>query len=150
MRARGLRVVVSAAFACIATSVAVAQDRDAQPLTSPQPSYPFLASLFNVQGACEVRFSVDEEGLPFGLTTQCTQPIFCHEAERAVSRVRFLPKLVDGIPTVRRNVIYPLEFRFWQYDPETDTWSDPIDYDDHDAAEVNYGPVAPCKEIPVS
>ena len=32
------------------------------------------------------------------------------EAERAVSRVEFAPKIIRGQAAERRNVVYPLEF----------------------------------------
>ena len=138
LRADGLiAVFVASVFAFSAA----AQDRDAQPLNPPQPTYPFLAGLFNVEGYCDVRFAVDEEGLPFGITTNCSHPIFCSEAERAVSRVRFLPMIENGRPTVRGNIIYPLQFSF------------PRDSEEEERAvseQISKQPSGPCREIPVS
>jgi protein TonB len=36
--------------------------------------------------------------------------VFKSEAERAVSKVEFAPKIVRGKAVERRNVVYPLEF----------------------------------------
>lgn len=149
MKAKGYRLIAALGSCAVTATSALAQDRDSQPLNPPQPNYPYLASLFHVEGNCDVRFSVDEEGLPFGLMTSCTHPIFCHEAERAVSRVKFLPKLVDGIPTVRTDIIYPLIFQLQSYNPETGEWEN-HKHGDQETYHENIGPSAPCKEIPVS
>ena len=141
MMIRGVAGIFMAVDIMTTAPQALAQDRDAQPLNQPQPVYPFLAAMFGVQGACDVRFSVDEAGLPFGLRTSCTAPVFCHEAERAVSRVRFLPKILDGHPAVRPNIIYPLQFLLGV---ETE--------DDNNRAQewLRSLPTEPCEEIAVA
>ena len=70
-----------------------------------------MAAMFGIQGYCEVTFSVDEGGYPFSLSTSCTQPVFCYQSKRAISRVRFAPKIVGGQALPRFNVVYPLEYR---------------------------------------
>ena len=112
---------LATALASTASSQAISGE-DAQPITPPVPEYPTLAAAWGIEGYCEVRFNVDEQGNPFSLRTACTQPIFCHEAKRAVSRVKFQPAIVDGISRVRENVIYPLEFQLGSMDPETGEW----------------------------
>ena len=87
------------------------EDTDAQPIRPPVPSYPQMAAMLGLQGYCEVTFSVDEDGNPFSLSTSCTQPIFCYQSMKAISRVQFAPKLVNGAPAPRFNVVYPLEYR---------------------------------------
>lgn len=86
-------------------------DGDAQPIRPPVPSYPMEAAMLDLSGACDVRFDVDVEGLPVNIRAACTDAIFCSESERAISRALFEPKIVDGEPTMRTDVVYPLEYR---------------------------------------
>lgn len=88
------------------------QTNDAQIKTWPQGKFPRLASWFNVEGHCDVRFSIDEEGYPFAVTPYCTWKVFCFDAKRAVSGATFIPKRIDGIPVIRTNVVYPMEYAF--------------------------------------
>ena len=86
-------------------------DRDAQPIRPPTPSYPQRAAERGIEGSCEVRFDVDTRGRPYNINATCTESIFKREAERAVSKVEFAPKIVRGKAAERRNVVYPLEFK---------------------------------------
>jgi protein TonB len=85
-------------------------DRDAQPIRPPTPSYPQRAQERGLSGSCDVRFDVDTRGKPYNVSATCTDSIFKAEAERAVGRVEFAPKIVRGKAVERRNVVYPLEF----------------------------------------
>lgn len=85
-------------------------DRDAQPIRPPLPTYPRRALERGTEGSCEVRFDVDTRGKPYNVVADCTDSIFKREAEKAVSRVEFAPKIVKGKPAERRNVVYPLQF----------------------------------------
>ncbi|RIJ22136.1 hypothetical protein D1224_11260 [Henriciella barbarensis] len=118
------------------TVVANAQsdaDRDAQPISPPVPSYPPMAQMLGMEGYCEVRFSVDENGYTFSLTTSCTQPIFCYQSKRAVSLSRFEPKRVGGRSVLRFDVVYPLVYMLG---------------DEHDG--VDTSGLSPCDERAVS
>ncbi|MEQ9316811.1 MAG: TonB family protein [Henriciella sp.] len=86
-------------------------DRDAQPIRPPMPTYPSRAAEARIEGACDVRFDVDTRGRPYNVEAVCTDSVFRREAERAVNRVEFAPKIVRGQAVERRNVVYPLEFR---------------------------------------
>jgi len=85
-------------------------DRDAQPIRPPVPTYPNRALERGKEGTCEVKFNVDVKGKPYDVRATCTDNIFKREAERAVSRSEFAPKIVRGRPAEYKNVIYPLEF----------------------------------------
>lgn len=85
-------------------------DRDAQPIRPPTPSFPQRAAERGISGSCDVRFDVDTRGKPYNVAATCTDNVFKSEAERAVSRVEFAPKIVRGKAVERRNVVYPLEF----------------------------------------
>ncbi|MEM5517097.1 TonB family protein [Henriciella sp. AS95] len=86
-------------------------DRDAQPIRPPVPTYPSRAAERGIEGTCDVRFDVDTRGRPYNVQANCSDSVFKREAERAVSRVEFAPKIVRGQPAERRNVVYPLEFQ---------------------------------------
>ncbi|MFN3910751.1 energy transducer TonB [Hyphomonas sp.] len=85
-------------------------DRDAQPIRPPAPSYPQRAQERGLSGTCDVRFDVDTRGKPYNVSATCSDSVFKTEAERAVSKVEFAPKIVRGKAVERRNVVYPLEF----------------------------------------
>lgn len=86
-------------------------DRDAQPIRPPLPSYPSRAAERGLEGSCDVRFDVDTRGRPYNIEADCTDSIFKREAERAVQKVEFAPKIIRGKAVERRNVVYPLEFQ---------------------------------------
>ena len=86
-------------------------DRDAQPIRPPTPSYPQRAAERGIEGSCEVRFNVDTRGRPYDVVASCTDSVFKSEAERAVSKVEFAPKIIRGKAAERKNVVYPLEFK---------------------------------------
>ena len=86
-------------------------DRDAQPIRPPVPTYPQRAAERGIEGTCEVRFDVDTRGKPYNIQATCSDNVFKREAERAVGRVEFAPKIVRGKAAERRNVVYPLEFK---------------------------------------
>ncbi len=94
----------------IAIDPVAVSDRDAQPIRPPTPSYPQRAQERGLSGSCDVRFDVDTRGKPYNVEATCTDAVFKTEAERAVSRVEFAPKIVRGKAVERRNVVYPLEF----------------------------------------
>lgn len=89
-------------------------DRDAQPISPPQPTYPSRAAQRGTEGTCDVRFDVDPKGVPYNVQADCSDSVFVREAERAVKQVRFAPKIVRGKPVGRSNVVYPLEFTLSQ------------------------------------
>jgi TonB family protein len=88
-------------------------DRDARPIRPPVPSYPQRAQQRGLSGSCDVRFDVDPRGKPYNVAATCTDAVFKTEAERAVSEVEFVPKIVDGKAVERLNVVYPLEFNLY-------------------------------------
>ncbi|MEM7493670.1 MAG: hypothetical protein AAF296_09830 [Pseudomonadota bacterium] len=90
---------------------------DARPVKPPVPSYPFLASLFGMNGYCEVRFDVDERGYSFNHFTSCTDYIFCFQSKKAVADVLFEPAMDNGEPRIRRDVLYPLEYLIEDIEP---------------------------------
>lgn len=86
-------------------------DRYAQPISAPTPSFPQAAAQLGISGSCDVLFDVDTRGRPYNVVATCTDAIFKSEAERAISKVKFLPKIVNGKAVERVDVVYPLEFQ---------------------------------------
>lgn len=110
-------------------------NRDSRVIIWPKPNYPQLALWFGWEAYCEVRFAVDEEGHPFAVAPNCSRRIFCFDAKRAVSAAEFSPKLVNGVPTVRPNVIFPLIYS--------------IEGSDYDRTQDDR-PLEPCEEKAVA
>ncbi len=95
----------------IAVPPAAIPDRDARPIRKPDPVYPPKMLARGMEGVCEVRFDVNPRGRPYNIVADCSDAGFKRAAERAVSQVEFAPKIVRGKPAMRRNVVYPLEFK---------------------------------------
>ncbi len=91
-------------------NVVAISDRDAQPIRPPLVTYPARAAERGIEGECSVRFDVDVRGRPYNVAADCSDSVFVREAERAVSRVEFAPKIVQGQARERRNVVYPVVF----------------------------------------
>lgn len=88
---------------------------DPRALKVPVPEYPSEAVKYRISGACEVHFSVNERGAPFDVRADCTDAVFKAASEQAVRGMQFEPTLRNGRPIVRRDLVYPLEYRM---DPE--------------------------------
>ncbi|MGB3625254.1 MAG: TonB family protein [Henriciella sp.] len=99
------------AFDPLAIGPVAISDRDVRPIRPPVPTYPARAAERALEGACNVRLDVNTRGRPFNVEAECTDGVFKREAERAVRRVEFVPKIVRGRAVERHNVIYPLDFR---------------------------------------
>ncbi|MEL6414323.1 MAG: energy transducer TonB [Pseudomonadota bacterium] len=89
-------------------------DRRIQPLTPPTPVYPDSAAKRGMTGACDVHFSVSPKGDPFNIAAKCSDRVFKRAAEKAVSKVKFAPKIHDGLPVTVTGAVYPIVF---QMDP---------------------------------
>ena len=93
-----------------AMDTVIVSDRDAQPIRPPVPTYPSRAAERGIEGSCEVRFDVDTRGKPKNIVADCTDRLFVREAERAVEKVEFAPKIIKGKAVERANVVYPIDF----------------------------------------
>lgn len=89
-------------------------DRTIQPITPPMPIYPDSAAKRGLTGDCEVHFNVSPKGDPFNITAKCSDRVFKRAAEKAVSKVKFAPKIHDGLPVTVTGAVYPIVF---QMDP---------------------------------
>lgn len=98
------------AFSEIPAEDLTSEDREAQPIRPPQPSYPQLAARVGLPGRCTVLFDVDHRGYPVNIRPFCTHPVFCQSASEAMSKVVFTPKTIGGHAVPRSNVVYPLEY----------------------------------------
>ena len=89
-------------------------DRTIQPITPPIPIYPDSAANRGITGSCDVHLSVSPQGEPFNISAKCTDRVFKRAAETAVRKVKFAPKIYDGLPVSVTGVVYPIVF---QMDP---------------------------------
>ena len=96
------------------------EDRNAQPLTYPAPTYPNAAIRAGLSGNCEVLFDVNKTGAVISPKARCTHKAFCEEAVRAISAVSFAPKQVEGKSVARYGVEYPFQFLLEGVSPNTD------------------------------
>lgn len=86
-------------------------DRTARPITQPIPIYPDAAARRGLAGSCEVRLSITPQGEPYSISADCSDQVFKRAAEKAVSKVKFVPQIRDGLPVTVTGVVYPIEFR---------------------------------------
>ena len=86
--------------------------QNAVPIRPPRLSFPKRAAERGVSGTCDVVFDLDSRGKPSNVVATCSSPLFVSEAQRAISRTEFSPKMVDGRPVEQRNMVFPLEFVF--------------------------------------
>lgn len=87
-------------------------DPDAQlrPLAPPKPNYPQRMAELYRNGICDVRFDVGTDGIPMNITAECSHDGFVEESVHSVSKVRFLPPVLNGVPQPTYDVVYPLEY----------------------------------------
>ena len=73
--------------------------------------YPDTAASRGITGTCDVYFNVSPKGVPYSIEAKCTDRLFERAAEKAVSKVKFAPKIHDGLPVTVTGAIYPIVFR---------------------------------------
>lgn len=76
----------------------------------PMPTYPIRAAIAGREGACLIYFDLDAAGAPQDVAAACTSAEFIAAAEAAVREARFPPAMIDGAPTPRERMVYPLTF----------------------------------------
>ena len=86
------------------------RDEEVLPIRQPAVTYPPIAIQRGIEGDCLVSMDVSAKGRPYNVMADCTDAVFEREAVRAISRVEFRPKIVDGAAVQQRNVVYPLSF----------------------------------------
>jgi len=82
----------------------------AQPVNPPTPNYPDEAGRGGIVGKCILTFDVSSEGKAERIRADCTKQIFCETSIKAIKRVEFAIKIVDGQRMRRKDTQYPLEF----------------------------------------
>ena len=87
-----------------------APDEEVLPIRPPIVTYPEIALRRGIEGDCLVSMDVSAKGRPYNVMADCTDAVFEREAVRAIGRVEFRPKIVDGEAVQQRNVVYPLSF----------------------------------------
>jgi hypothetical protein len=103
---------ISEAFVLVPNG-GVMEVQDTQLAVPIQPSWPLEAPP-PATSNCLVRFNVSERGKPVNIRAICDDDRFLKSAENALKRAEFIPRMVDGKPVARYNVVQPLEYRFQQ------------------------------------
>ena len=85
-------------------------DRDLHSHVRPFVSFPQRASSQGLSGVCSVKFNVSISGEVYGAEAACTNRIFVREAEQAVSRSRYLPRIVNEHVVSSHDQILRLDF----------------------------------------
>ena len=84
----------------------------AMAIRQPIPTYPKSALRQGLSGSCMVAFSLTQQGQPFNIAADCSDPAFTKSAERAVGKAAFSPaKDANGLPITSHNMVFPLEYK---------------------------------------
>jgi protein TonB len=95
----------------------VPPDQDAFPLVREEAAYPAFMALFGIEGDCQTTFELTPEGTATDITITCVDtagnpaPGFEGAALEALRKFKFSPKIVNGEPVRRENVIQTFMFR---------------------------------------
>ncbi len=92
---------------------AVASDMDVIPLVRIPHNYPRRAQQMGIEGWVYLRFTITPAGTVTGVEVVDSEPpgTFDREAKRAVSKYKYKPKIVDGVPEARNGVEIVLEWK---------------------------------------
>lgn len=90
----------------------VGSDGDVVPIVRIEPHYPRDALLRRIQGWVQLRFTINPDGSVSDPVVIAAEPprIFNREAQRAILRWKFRPRIVDGQP-VSREAEQIIEFK---------------------------------------
>ncbi len=91
-------------------------DGDYLPITRVEPTYPTRAASRGIEGYVIVEFTVTETGAVINPVVVEAEPssIFNRAAERAVSKWKYKPRVIDGTPVQVPNVRTQLTFKLDQ------------------------------------
>jgi protein TonB len=88
----------------------VITDRKAQPIVRIEPIYPARALDQGRTGFCKARFAVSKTGRPLNINASCTDAVFVRAVERAISKWKYNPRIVDGVPVRLQGVATTFTF----------------------------------------
>ena len=94
----------------IRTAVRVIERERAIPVRNPIPDYPTRALSRELEGECEVAFSIDAAGRPYDINATCTDDVFARSSINAVERALFAARTKNGVPAGQENLVYPIQF----------------------------------------
>ncbi|WP_394193140.1 energy transducer TonB [Pseudoalteromonas atlantica] len=86
--------------------------KDAQPIIRIHPKYPIELARFGVEGWCQLRFSVDEEGAVADTEIiECSHKGFAETSLEALGKWTYSPKTVAGKPVKQEGLSTQLDFK---------------------------------------
>ncbi len=93
--------------------MAPAASGEVLPLVRIEPHYPQRARMSGIEGWVEVQFDVDKKGAVYNIQIIGAKPwkIFDTSARRAVARWKYRPRVINGKPTVQKNIRTRFEFK---------------------------------------
>ncbi|AWB69059.1 energy transducer TonB [Saccharobesus litoralis] len=85
---------------------------DAAPIVRVEPRYPAAAARNGIEGWVSLQFSINELGAVEDVLVIEAQPkrVFDREAKRALSRWKYKPQVIDGVPQKQTGLTVKLEF----------------------------------------
>lgn len=108
----GIGLGIFAGIAALALTAGPSMaDKDAQPIKPPAPAYPIDLASQGIGANCTAKFDVSAAGyVEIPVEVDCTHPGFVESVRNAVLALSFAPKMVDGKPVKRTNVVYPISY----------------------------------------
>lgn len=89
-----------------------AMDGDMIPLSVPEPEYPRRAAQQGTEGFCVAVFTVSAQGTTKDVVLgECPDPVFERSTLKAAEKLKFKPKIVDGVPVDVPNQAYRYVYR---------------------------------------
>jgi protein TonB len=89
-----------------------AMDGDMIPLAVPEPEYPRRAAQKGTEGFCVAVFTVTAQGTTRDVTLgECPDPVFERSTLKAAEKLKFKPKIVDGVAVDVPNQAYKYVYR---------------------------------------
>jgi TonB family protein len=130
-------VAVPVAFGWLAASnTARAQQEDFLPIVKIAPEYPADALALRLEGHVIVEFTVDENGgVEDPFVVESSSPLFEAAALEAVSKFKYMPRLVDGNPVAVPGVRNLIRFVL---DPESLGNTDDFVLEDEDSSSESF------------
>lgn len=87
-------------------------DGDMIPLSVPEPEYPRRAAQQGTEGFCVAVFTVSAQGTTKDVVLgECPDSVFERSTLKAAERLKFKPKIVDGVPVDVPNQAYKYVYR---------------------------------------
>ena len=104
-------VTILCLFSSVSWSQDYEQDQEYLPIKKVAPFYPARALMRNLEGYCDISFTITPAGTTADPVTEyCTNLIFERTSQRAVLRYEYEPRVVDGVPQTVTGVLNRISY----------------------------------------